>query len=575
MPTKTTSAGDEDPQDGKQPPGDGQQGAIERQPGTKRIPVRMAAEIGSTGLKRYADDYATIEEEWLPQLQGDFARRVYLEMSQNDPIVGAFLFVIDMLMRKIEWHVEPFSDDEELMTDEDEDNALFVEECMQDMDMAWSDVISEAMSFLPFGWSLLEIVYKRRDGLKDDDIKSSRFDDGRVGWARLPIRAQDTLNGWQFDPKTRALAGMRQLAPPDWEDALIPAHKFLLFRTTSRRNSPEGVSILRTAYRAWWFKKRLEEIEGIGIDRDLAGLPVAYVPPELLGDPANLSDGQKALRAALQALVTRVRRDRQEGVLFPLSYSPDGKEEYRFELLSTGGARQFNTNEVIGRYEARIAMTVLADFLLLGTQNVGSWALSTDKVNLFNEALKTWAKMIADVFNRQAIPRLFKLNGLDQTRLPTLKAGEIVTPNLTEIGDFITKLSGAGMPMFPNEEFEDYLFSLANFPEISEAVRAEWEAQKELEMQQAQMGLAAMGQDVELKGAQTENTKVGSEATKMGMEHTKAQIAATHAGIEQTKAGVEATKRSTQLMGKEDDPKKPGGAKARTRSSRSTRKPAK
>lgn len=564
MPTKTALATPEEP--------DGEKDALEQlSEQTKRIPARMAAEIGSTGLKRYGDDYAVLEEEWLPQLKGRFAIDVYREMSQNDPIVGAFLFVIDMLMRKISWHVEPFED-----TEEHQKLAEFVEECLQDMDMAWSDVISEIMSFLVYGWAALEIVYKKRDGLKPDETKSSRFSDGRIGWARLPIRAQDTLNGWAFEPGGASkLAGMRQLAPPDWKDVLIPASKMLLFRTTSRRNSPEGVSILRTAYRPWWFKKRLEEIEGIGIERDLAGLPVAYVPPELLGASDKLTDGQKALRTSLQQLVTRVRRDRQEGVLFPLAYDAAGKEMYRFELLSTGGARQFNTNEVIGRYEARIAMTVLADFLLLGTQNVGSWALSSDKVNLFNEALKTWAKMIADVFNRQAIPRLFKLNGLDQSKLPKLAPGEIVTPNLSEIGDFITKLASAGMPLFPNEEFEDYLFELANFPEIDEAVRAEQQAQKELELQQAAMGLAAMGTDMDHKAAQTKATQMGAEHTKAQIKATEAGVKATEAGVEQTKAGTEATRRSTQLMGK-DDPKKPGtkpgGTSPRQRQSKAPRK---
>ena len=565
MPTKTAVATPD-------PEPEGEKDALEqRSEATKRIPARMAAEIGVTGLKRYGEDYAVLEEEWLPQLKGRFAIDVYREMSQNDPIVGAFLFVIDMLMRKISWHVSPFDE-----TEEHEKLAEFVEECIQDMDMTWSDVISEIMSFLVYGWCVLEIVYKKRDGHKDDDTKSSRFDDGRIGWARLPIRAQDTLNGWNFEDKSGKLLGMRQLAPPHWDDVLIPSQKFLLFRTTSRRNSPEGVSILRTAYRPWWFKKRLEEIEGIGIERDLAGLPVAFMPPEYFGEADKMTQGQVALRNSLQQLVTRVRRDRQEGVLFPLAYDAQGKEMFRFELLSTGGARQFNTNEVIGRYEARIAMTVLADFLLLGTQNVGSWALSSDKVNLFNEALKTWAKMIADVFNRQAIPRLFKLNGLDQTKLPTLEPGEIVTPNLSEIGDFITKLASAGFPLFPNEEFEDYLFELANFPEIDEAVRAEQQAQKEMEMQQQAMGLAAMGTDMDVKAAQAKATHVGTEHTKAQIEATKAGVEATKAGVEQTKAGTEATRRSTQLMGKED-PKKPGGAKpgstsARQRQSKAPRK---
>jgi hypothetical protein len=58
----------------------------------------------------------------------------------------------------------------------------------------------------------------------------------------------------------------------------IPIEKMLLFRTTVQRNNPEGRSMLRTAYRPWRNKKRIEEIEGVGIERDLAGLPMARIP---------------------------------------------------------------------------------------------------------------------------------------------------------------------------------------------------------------------------------------------------------------------------------------------------------
>lgn len=36
-----------------------------------------------------------------------------------------------------------------------------------------------------------------------------------------------------------------------------------------REKDPEGKSILRNAYRSWYFKKRIQEIEGIGIEATL------------------------------------------------------------------------------------------------------------------------------------------------------------------------------------------------------------------------------------------------------------------------------------------------------------------
>ena len=48
---------------------------------------------------------------------------------------------------------------------------------------------------------------------------------------------------------------------------------------------------------------------------------------------------------------------------------------YDLKLLSTGGRRQFDTNAIIARYDARIAMSCLADFILLGHDKVGTLAL--------------------------------------------------------------------------------------------------------------------------------------------------------------------------------------------------------
>ena len=74
-------------------------------------------------------------------------------------------------------------------------------------------------------------------------------------------------------------------------------------------------------------------------------------------------------------MVKSIRRDEYEGLVLP--------HGFEFELVSTGGARQFDTNAIINRYDTKIAMTVLADFIMLGHQKVGSFALSSDKTELF------------------------------------------------------------------------------------------------------------------------------------------------------------------------------------------------
>ena len=148
----------------------------------------------------------------------------------------------------------------------------------------------------------------------------------------------------------------------------------MLFRTRSRKDNPEGRSILRNAYRSWYFKRRIQEIEGIGIERDLAGLPVIHAPEGIDIWDETMEDYTR-IRAGMESMVKSIRRDEMEGVVLP--------HGFELELLSTGGTRQFDTNAIIERYDTRIAMTVLADFIFLGHQQNGSWALSSDKTELF------------------------------------------------------------------------------------------------------------------------------------------------------------------------------------------------
>jgi hypothetical protein len=253
---------------------------------------------------------------------------------------------------------------------------------------------------------------------------------------------------------------------------VIPVEKFLLFRTTSTKNNPEGRSVLRGAYRPWYFKKHVENIEGIGIERDLAGLPMALVPPELLSP--NPSAPQRAQLEYIKKMVTSIRRDEQEGVVFPMARDAQGNMLYDLKLLSTGGSRQFDTDKVVQRYDQRIAMCAMADFILLGHDKVGSFALNQSKTNLFSNALGSFLDSIAEVLNRYAVPRLFGLNDFQVTDYPKFEHGDIANVDLKELGEYIQRLSGAGYPLFPNPDLEKYLMEVAHMPTATdEALQAQ------------------------------------------------------------------------------------------------------
>ena len=416
-------------------------------------------EIGRIGQYRYGSGGANsiFFEEFLPELRGVKGVQVYTEMADNDATIGAILFAIEMLMRKCEFHVEPGGESEK-----DKEAAEFVESCMNDMERTWADTLSEILSFLTYGWSYHEIVYKRRVGRTNSPITNSKHEDGLIGWRKLPIRAQDTLYGWEYDGDSDDLTGMTQAPPPHFKKLTIPIEKALHFRTRSRKDNPEGRSILRTAYRAYYFKKRLEEIEGYGMERDLAGFPVLYAPEDMdiWGED---SEAQMTLARA-EHIVSSIRRDAREGLVLPGGKDGTG---WKLELLASGSRRQFDTNAIIDRYDKRLATSVLADFIMMGQQSVGSFALADNKTQIFAMAIGTYLDTICEVFNNQGIPRLIDLNGdhfKGITDYPQMVHGDIEERDLTSIAAFIETMVGTGV-ITPDEQLEAEMRRVGHLPE--------------------------------------------------------------------------------------------------------------
>lgn len=406
-------------------------------------------QLGTTGLKRYGP---YVYEEFLPELRWPYAGKIYQEMADNDPVIGAILYLAEMLIRGTSWSVEPASTSEA-----DVEAAKFLRSCMDDMDMSWANTISEILSMLTYGFSFHEIVYKVRRGPNETSSKyKSKHTDGRIGWRRLPIRAQTSLHEWTFN-KEGDVTAFVQMAEPDFKLVSIPMSKGLLFRTRISRDNPEGKSLLRNAYRPWFFKKHFEEIEGIGIERDLAGFPVLKAPQDL--DLWNEDDDRMvALRNRAEELVASVRRDSEEGILLPYGWE--------LNLLSSGSSRQINIGETIDRYDNRIAITMLSDIILIGNNKAGSFALADTKQSMLAAALQAQLQNIADVFNNKAVPDLFSYNYFpDITDFPKIVPGQIQTPSLKELA---LVLRAMGLNIAGDMKLQNYLRHILGMPDLDQ-----------------------------------------------------------------------------------------------------------
>ena len=291
-----------------------------------------------------------------------------------------------------------------------------------------------------------------------------------------------------------------------WQDAIGP---FFLRQTTAAFNeagrfmsknytktekgNPEGWPLIRAAYRPWWFQKRIQEIEGIGVERDLAGLPIVTPPDNLSYDLWNTSDSAGvAMKATILKLIKSIRRDTHEGVLMPQGYT--------MELMSSGGARQFDTGAIITRYSGEILMSMLADVLQLGQAKVGTQALGKTKAQMFYSSLDGILDSATEVLNRHGATRLWRANGWPMDQMAKFTHGSATPADIEGLAEYINKLSGL---ITPNVTLERHLLQQANLPEAEEGLdvldderredeRAEREIQREINTQQ----LAGMNQGV-------------------------------------------------------------------------------
>lgn len=400
-------------------------------------------ETVSSGVGGYKMAQGYVFDEFLPELQGERGRRKFREMKDSDATIGALLTAVDMILRTVKFDVKAKS--------EDMDNYYveFVEKEMNSMDISWDEVVTEILTMLPFGFSVMEMVFKRDD-------------EGLIRTAKLAPRSQETLQEWDVD-KHGDLRGVWQWPPYGADRVYIPAKKILHFKTKNQKGNPEGISILRNGYKNYHFIKTIQMIEAIAIEREMAGLPVVKVPKAVFDNPAVLAEYEKIARD--------VRKNDQGGAVIPSTPYTDAEgnptlmPQYEITLLSASGTRAIDTNQVIIRHQQDLVRTVLADFLLLGSGDRGSFALAKSKTELFLKSIEGYINVIRQQLNNKWIKTLWDLNGFPEEKCPEIVTGQLAPVNLEELGAFIRD---SGLLAAADMKTENYLREVAGLPQLTE-----------------------------------------------------------------------------------------------------------
>jgi len=389
-------------------------------------------EIGSIGRSNSAMfEYNLATDEYLDLLRWPDNIEIYEKMKRSDSQIKAMLLVLELPLRSTKWYVEPADKSSKAKKiAEFVENNLF--SCPPDgMKYHFDDFLRQACTMFAFGHSIFEIVYK--------------LDGQELKWSKFAHRPVSTIYDFIYTDNGELEKVQQQLINNSWKIVDIPADKLLIFTHRMENGDVRGQSILRTAYKHWTIKDFLYKTLNIGIERNYIGTPTVTIP-------ANATD-QDIIRA--KEIVKSLRGHSMGGATIPDNYTLG---------MFEGSRNMADIMPYIEHQDLMIVRSILAQFINLGSNSVGSFALSENQTDMFLMMLGAEAKYFSNTINSYAIPQLVKYN-FSSDLYPKLNFKSFGgQEKLIET----LKLMVDGKIVVPDKNLEEWMREMLELPEKSE-----------------------------------------------------------------------------------------------------------
>jgi len=421
---------------------------------TKKFAERKKPEIGASGVTNFQGTIDT--EEYVTDLKGSQLYTTIDKMRWSDASVQAALMMCELPIRSAEWDIEPASD-----SAEDVEIAEFVKDNLfNGLVLPWEDTLRQILLMHAYGCMPFEIIYKITD-------------DGRIGWRKWAPRLPKTIEKWNVDENGELESiTQRTYKNNNYIEVTIPIQKLMVFVYRREGDNYLGTSILRQAYKHWFFRDKYYKIDAVAQERLGIGIPVITLPEGYTDDDYTDAENMgKNLRGHEKAYVVK-------------------KQGWEVEMLDLKASTLKDPSTMLDHHTREILKSVLAQFIDLGSKSVGSYSLSKDQSQIFLQALDSSAKAIEDVINNE-IKRLVDYNW-NVEEYPKLTHADLGVKDVKELAEAIQTLAMAQF-ITPDHETEDYLRKTLKLPEKPEGeemdTKEEKEAKEEEKMQQ-QMDIA-------------------------------------------------------------------------------------
>lgn len=385
-------------------------------------------EIGRSGTNIFS---GMISEEYLGELSGTRAMKVFDEMRKSDATVKASLLAIQLPIRRAQWFVTPGGDD-----DKAKEIAEHVEKSLfQYMSITWDDFIRQSLLSTAYGTMVFEKVFD----FKTVNGKSM------ICWSKFAPRLPKSITAWEQSDGSDGI----QQTTNDGGSVSIPIEKLLIFVQEKEGDNWWGISCLRAAYKHWYMKKNLEVIDAIAHERQGLGVPFVKLP----------NGATDADKSQAETILGNMRAHDGGYLLEPENMSVEFKDMHAGTTKDAARA--------IDYHDRQITKAVLAQFLSLGSGASGSYALSQDHSALFLQSIEAIATNICDVINKYAIPQLVDLNFDGVTDYPQLDFAGISRTDIDKLSTSYQRLTQSG-GIKPIEADDAYLRKVLGLPDNDE-----------------------------------------------------------------------------------------------------------
>ena len=389
------------------------------------LPKEMGMKVPNSSIYDY--DYCLFSEH--EDLKFPYSVKTYEAMSRDTTLASA-LNAVQTIALRVPRFVEPYNE-----TDTHKKRADFVNQCLgittdnNDMTQSFDDFLREALSMNKYGFSVHEKVFRVRQ-----KKFGSKYDDGKVGIKRLPIRPQNTIESFEYDEDGREIIGVVQQQSEHRSNALkkllegrnkkfdgsvkIPIESLMLFKADSNNGKGEGVSPLSYVYDTWRDYQRYKDLEGIAASKNLNGLPVVWMPAEYMN--ADPSDPSYSVYKTLVEGVSKIAIGQQSMLALPSDredMTGQGGKLFDFSLMSSSSSNITAITAIIERLKKEMLLCLFAGEIAEGVDST--------KTSMLNMLVENRIKEIFTVLNDDLIPQLFRLNGWDETKTPKIKYGKL------------------------------------------------------------------------------------------------------------------------------------------------------